>query len=77
MNKETTIENICANINRRIYQMNYETEKQVREFLDCNLYQDKLTTYEGDQLANLLDVNENCIFDLLTDCKAIEEETEQ
>ena len=65
------INNICNSINRRIKQMNYREETEVREHLNDNVLDNKLLFdwIEVQKIADILDVNENCIFDLLEDLK--------
>lgn len=67
------INEICSDINRRIYLMNYEKESAVRDYLSNQIVDDKLMLFEGDsdRIADILEVNENCIFDLLTDADLI------
>jgi hypothetical protein len=63
------INEICSDINRRIYSMNYEKESAVRDYLSDQIVDDKLLLFEGDsiRIADILEVNEKCIFDVLTD----------
>lgn len=71
---EHKIKSICNDINRRIYMMDYETQKQIMEYLqDIFSYSSLLLESESDRIASILDVNENCIYDLLTDLELIEE----
>lgn len=67
------INQICSDINRRIYSMSYEKESTVRDYLLFQIVDDKLMLFEGDsdRIADILEVNENCIFDLLTDADLI------
>ena len=67
------INEICSDINRRIYSMNYEKESAVRDYLSDQIVEDKLLLFEGDsdRIADILEVNENCIFDVLTDADLI------
>jgi len=67
------INEVCSDINRRIYSMNYEKESAVRDYLSDQIVDDKLLLFEGDsdQIADILEVNENCIFDVLTDADLI------
>jgi hypothetical protein len=53
--------------------MNYEKESAVRDYLSDQIVDDKLLLFEGDsdQIADILEVNENCIFDVLTDADLI------
>lgn len=54
--------------------MDYETQKQIMEYLqDIFSYSSLLLESESDRIASILDVNENCIYDLLTDLELIEE----
>jgi hypothetical protein len=67
----TNIEDVCYSINRRIKQMNYKEETQIRELLelDCidgKLYLDLITPSD---IANILEVNDNCIFDIIEELK--------
>lgn len=63
------INEVCSDINRRIYSMNYEKESAVRDYLSDQIVEDRLMLFEGDsiRIADILEVNENCIFDVLTD----------
>jgi hypothetical protein len=67
------INEVCSDINRRIYSMNYEKESAVRDYLSNQILDDKLLLFEGDsdRIADILEVNENCIFDVLTDADLI------
>lgn len=67
------INEICFDINRRIYSMNYEKESAVRDYLSNQIVDDKLMLFESDsdRIADILEVNENCIFDVLTDADLI------
>ena len=67
------INEVCSDINRRIYSMNYEKESAVRDYLSDQIVNDKLLLFEGDsdRIADILEVNENCIFDVLTDADLI------
>jgi hypothetical protein len=52
--------------------MDYQTETNVREYLISELNNcDKLFESDVNNIAELLDVNENCIFDLLNDLELI------
>lgn len=64
-----TIDNICESINRRIQSMDYKTEKKIREFLEDRVDDGVLEPRKHDvrEIANILDVNENCIQDILED----------
>jgi hypothetical protein len=62
------------NINRRIKTMNYQEETNVREYLtyefsnyqkDCEMFM--LYDNEARDIAEMLEVNETCIFDILVD----------
>jgi hypothetical protein len=58
------IAQVCAAINRRIMSMNYQQEKSVMEYLEA---QECIVESDVNEIANILDVNTNCIFDILTD----------
>ena len=68
---QTEITSICNSINRRIKQMNYREETEVREHLNDNILNNKLlfNCIKVERIADILEVNENCIFDLLEDLK--------
>ena len=71
-NTMNNVNDICYSINRRIYVMDYQTETNVRDYLISELNNcDKLFESDVNNIAELLDVNENCIFDLLNDLKLI------
>jgi len=68
------VNDICYDINRRIKNMNYEEELQVRQYLinefdnyqkDCEMFM--LYDMETKDIAEILQVNETCIFDILVD----------
>ena len=67
------INQVCSDINRRIYSMNYEKESAVRDYLSDQIVDDKILLFESDsdRIADILEVNENCIFDVLTDADLI------
>lgn len=67
------INEVCSDINRRIYSMNYEKESAVRDYLSDQIVDDKILLFESDsdRIADILEVNENCIFDVLTDADLI------
>lgn len=44
--------------------MNYQQEKSVMEYLEA---QECIVESDVNEIANILDVNTNCIFDILTD----------
>lgn len=58
------IAQVCAAINRRIMSMNYQQQKSVMEYLEA---QEFIVESDVNEIANILDVNTNCIFDILTD----------
>lgn len=62
------INKVCHCINRTIKQMNYETENEVREYLK---HETVLTEYDSDRIAEILGVNEDCVFNLLSDLDLI------
>jgi hypothetical protein len=67
------IESVCEAINRRIFTMNYKQECEVRDYLEEIFeYSVCLLEYESDKLADMLGVNTNCIFDVLSDLNLIE-----
>ena len=68
------VNDICYDINRRIKYMNYEVEMQVRAYLiyefdnyqkDCEQFM--LCDLEVMDIADILEVNDNCILDILVD----------
>jgi hypothetical protein len=68
------VNDICYAINRRIKYMNYEIEMQVRAYLiyefdnyqrDCEQFM--LCNLEVMDIADILEVNDTCIFDILVD----------
>jgi hypothetical protein len=67
----TNITDVCYSINRRIKQMNYQEEKEVRELLELNCIDGKLILdlITPSDIANILEVNDNCIFDIIEDLK--------
>lgn len=65
---------ICNDINRRLFTMDYKTESIVREYLhNIFSYSSTISESESDRLAEILDVNENCVFDLLSNLDLIEQ----
>ena len=64
-----TIDRICDDINRRIQQMNYNEESDIRSHLDNQFIDGQLCLcdYDIKIIADILDVNTDCIYDLLTD----------
>lgn len=73
MNKQIQIEinHICNDINKRIKQMTYTEEICIREFMDgCRKIDDDFLTFDEDEveyIASVLNVNTNCIYDVLRD----------
>lgn len=69
----TNIESICYSVNRRILRMNYATESRLREYLANQVIDDDIVLVDADinNIADILDVNTNCIFDLLSDLELI------
>ena len=69
--KNTTIDDVCYSINRRIKQMNYQEQKQVIELLELDCIDGKLILdlITPSDIANILEVNYNCIFDIIEDLK--------
>lgn len=67
----TSITDVCYSINRRIMQMNYQQEKEVRELLELDCIDGKLILdlITPSDIANILEVNDNCIFDIIEDLK--------
>ena len=83
-NVMNAVNDICYDINRRIKTMNYSEESQVREYLinefdnyqkDCEQFM--LCDFETRDIANILDVNDTCIFDILVDLGFAAYEEEQ
>ena len=78
MNQQIQIEinYICYELNRRIKQMNYEEELNIREFLEYGINENDtyldITEEETSYIASALNVNEDCIFDLFVDMEYIE-----
>jgi hypothetical protein len=64
-----TIDRICDDINRRIQQMNYNEESDIRSHLDDQFIDGQLCLcdYDVEVIADILEVNTDCIHDLLTD----------
>jgi hypothetical protein len=68
------VNDICYDINRRIKTMNYSEESQLRNYLVCefNIHQkdcEMFMLYEMEtrDIADILEVNETCILDVLVD----------
>lgn len=63
------INRICSDINRRIQHMDYKEESAVREHLEMQVFDDELMLHRSDvrEIADILDVNTECITDLLID----------
>jgi len=63
------IDRICSDINRRIQHMDFQEESAIREYLEMQIVDDKLLLFMSDvrEIAYILDVNNECIHDLLTD----------
>jgi hypothetical protein len=68
------VNDICYDINRRIKRMDYKEEYDVRIYLinefdnyqkDCEMFM--LYDMEVRDIAQILEVNETCIFDVLVD----------
>lgn len=61
--------NIIHSINRRIMAMSYEQTITVSDIIKDAIFEDKLivTDYEIKSIADALDVNTDCIFDVLED----------
>jgi hypothetical protein len=73
-NVTNAIQDICSTINRRILRMDFQQEKSIREYLenefdnyqrDCEQFM--LYTLEVRDIADILEVNETCILDILVD----------
>jgi len=66
------VNDVCYSINRRIKQMNYQEETQVRELLELDCIDGKLVLdlITPSDIANILEVNDNCIFDIIEDLKS-------
>jgi hypothetical protein len=69
--ENSEIKAICNAINRRIKQMNSNEEQLVREHFNDNILDEKILIdcIEINTIAEILDVNENCIFNLLQNFK--------
>jgi hypothetical protein len=61
MKKDT--EELCDKINRRIHSMDYETQKNIIDFAESV---EELNTEHTTSIAEILDVNMTCIYDILT-----------
>lgn len=68
------VNDICSDINRRIMRMDYQQEKSIRDYLenefdnyqkDCEMFM--LYDMETRDIAEILEVNETCILDVLVD----------
>ena len=73
-NVMNAVNDICSDINRRIMRMDYQQEKSVRDYLenefdnyqkDCEMFM--LYERETRDIAEILEVNETCILDVLVD----------
>jgi hypothetical protein len=71
---KNAIQDICSTINRRILRMDFQQEYSIREYLenefdnyqrDCEQFM--LYDLEVRDIAEILEVNETCIFDILVD----------
>ena len=63
-----TLNGICRLINSRIITMNYAQEKAVREYFEDtyeNIEDIAPDEWDSDTIADILNVNESCIYDLL------------
>lgn len=69
MSAQKEINLICNSINRRIMTMDYRIETEIRDYLLQQADNDKLLLceYDSNRIADMLDVNTTCIYDLLTD----------
>lgn len=67
----TNINDVCYSINRRIKQMSFHEETQIRELLELDCIDGKLCLdlITPSDIANILEVNDNCIFDIIEDLK--------
>lgn len=65
------VNQICSSINRRILSMNYQQESAVREYVADILWDEDakidIHPFEARDIAEILEVNETCIFDVLVD----------
>lgn len=74
---------ICSTINRRIMTMNYQQESAVRDYISDVLWdvdaKIDILPFEARDIAEILDVNEDCIFDILVEIgfASYEEEEEE
>ena len=69
----TNIESICYSVNRWIMRMDYATESKLREYLASKVIDDGIVLVDSDieNIADILQVNTNCIFDLLNELNLI------
>lgn len=69
--KQNAVNQICSSINRRIMSMNYQQESAVREYIADVLWDEDakidILPFEARDIAEILEVNEDCIFDVLVD----------
>lgn len=67
MENTEIINGICSDINRRIKQMTYTEETAVRQFIESEIFDGKFSPLhcDAETIANILEVNDNCIADLL------------
>lgn len=69
--KQNAVNQICSSINRRIMSMNYQQESAVREYVADILWDEDaeicILPFEARDIAEILEVNEDCIFDILVD----------
>lgn len=74
METKSILNMICNDINRRLFTMDYKTESIVREYLhNIFCYSSTILECESNRLAEILDVNETCVFDLLSNLDLIEQ----
>lgn len=79
-NIQLDINYVCNEINRRIKQMTYNEESHIREFLEGCRYNDddflSVTDDDTSYIASVLNVNDNCIYDVVKDSIGIYGELE-
>lgn len=66
-NVKRIVDRVCSYINRRIMTMNYAQESEIREYVtDSCIFEGKLSVFNFDvcKIADILDVNEMCIYDM-------------
>lgn len=65
------VDNVCSYINRRIESMSYAKESEVRDYIEDNCIGSNgsiiACKYDVRNIADILDVNEMCIYDMFVE----------